>query len=473
MENIVFTNDTINLAALLGLPSTTVLNGTLMVNYGTNAVTGTLTDSAGAMYGGFTLTNNGTNYVLTSTGNGTYGLNITYPSGTMAPATVTTNSSAGLATPAQTTGVAVTSTAACYAAGTLIRIERGGVTADVAVEDLVVGDSAVTASGAHRPIRWLGHRRTDCRNHPRPWEVMPVRIAAHALGPNRPARDLRVSPGHSICLDVLGEVLIPASALVNGTTITQEEVDSVTYWHVELDSHDIILAEALACESYLDMGNRPFFADADLVALEASPDVDASARTHADFCRPFHGNGPLVDAVRSQLYARALSLGWSLDASDPFAGLHLLVDGARVEPAKRGLVARFHVPAGGASDPRDVWLVSATSRPCEVAAVGDGRDLGVCIGGLTIDDGFAPPRAIDLADPLLCAGFHHVEDGTRRWTAGRTRLPATLWAQHEDAGEDFFLRVELAGPALPRWVAPPLAPSLMTEAPRLALVASA
>ena len=34
--------------------------------------------------------------------------------------------------------------------------------ADVPVENLVVGDLAVTASGAHRQIRWLGHRVAAC-----------------------------------------------------------------------------------------------------------------------------------------------------------------------------------------------------------------------------------------------------------------------------------------------------------------------
>ncbi len=137
------------------------------------------------------------------------------------------------------------------------------------MEHLAVGDVAVTASGQHRPIRWLGSRLTHCRNHPRPHEARPVRVSAHAFGENRPARDLRVSPGHAICLDLLGEVLISASALVNGTTIIQEDVDSVTYWHVELDSHDLLLAENMPAESYLDMGNRAFFAEGNVVDLEA------------------------------------------------------------------------------------------------------------------------------------------------------------------------------------------------------------
>ena len=190
---------------------------------------------------------------------------------------------------------------ACFAQGTRISTTRG----NVAVEALAIGDRVVTASGAHRPVRWLGHREVDCRRHPRPREVLPVRVAAGAFGGDRPARDLYVSPGHSICVDTVGEVLIPAGALVNGSTIQQIEMDEVTYWHVELDRHDILLADNLPAESYLDMGNRSFFKEADVVDLAASPDSDPSLRTHADFCRPFYASGTIVDAVRARLNASA------------------------------------------------------------------------------------------------------------------------------------------------------------------------
>ena len=94
--------------------------------------------------------------------------------------------------------------------------------------------------------------------------------------------------------------------LVNGTTITRVEVDEVTYWHVELDSHDVILAENLPAESYLDMGNRCFFREADVVDLAAGPDAPVVA--HADFCRPYVDRGPLLDAVRARLAARAAAM---------------------------------------------------------------------------------------------------------------------------------------------------------------------
>ena len=189
----------------------------------------------------------------------------------------------------------------CFAGGTRIRTTRG----DVAVEALAVGDLVVVSGGTERPVRWLGHRTIDCRRHPDPRAARPVRIARDAFGSNAPSRDLMVSPAHAICVDVMGEVLIPAGALVDGGAITQVAVDAVTYWHVELDGHDVILAENLACESYLEMGNRGFFAEADVVALGALPDMPAV--THDDFCRPFHDSGAIVEVVRKRLAARAVA----------------------------------------------------------------------------------------------------------------------------------------------------------------------
>lgn len=216
-------------------------------------------------------------------------------------------------------GVTTTNTeavlAVCYAQGTCIRVIRGGIETDVAVEMLAVGDLAVTASGEQRPIRWLGHRRVDIEGHPNPTFVQPVRIAAHAFDEGRPQRDLLVSPGHSLCCDVLGEVLIPASALVNGTSVAQVDMDSVTYWHVELDAHDILLAENMPAESYLDMGNRSFFIESRVVARDCLPDAQSSS--HDDFCRPFHADGPLVEALRAQLSRRAEALVRTRDAGEP------------------------------------------------------------------------------------------------------------------------------------------------------------
>jgi len=87
-----------------------------------------------------------------------------------------------LVTGSETAGVhsgngLVTLEPVCYVAGTRVLTERG----EVAVENLAVGDRVVTASGTHRPVRWLGHRRVDCSRHPEPSAVWPIRIQAGAF----------------------------------------------------------------------------------------------------------------------------------------------------------------------------------------------------------------------------------------------------------------------------------------------------
>jgi hypothetical protein len=192
-------------------------------------------------------------------------------------------------------GVLVTAAPVCFATGTLVRTTRG----EVAVEDLAVGEKVVTASGETRPVRWIGHRRIE-RPAPEAW---PVRVRAGAFGADAPLRDLRLSPGHAVCVDVIGQVLVPVGELVNGTSVVAEEVAEITYWHVELESHDVLVAEGLPCESYLDAGNRAFFARAQgrLAAIEP-------ARTLSESCLPFVADGPIVAAIRERLTARARAL---------------------------------------------------------------------------------------------------------------------------------------------------------------------
>jgi hypothetical protein len=180
-------------------------------------------------------------------------------------------------------------TIACYLAGTMILTDSG----ERPVEQLTIGDRVVTLSGEATPIKWLGHRRADCRRHPRPSEVWPVRVRAGAFTNGLPRHDLWLSPDHAVYFD---DVLIPIKLLINGTAITQVPVDEVTYYHVELPHHGLLLAEGLACESYLDTGNRWNFAEGDnTVALR--PDF-SSLRWEADACALLIVTGPKLEAAK-------------------------------------------------------------------------------------------------------------------------------------------------------------------------------
>ncbi len=57
-------------------------------------------------------------------------------------------------------------------------------------------------------------------------------------------------------------VLIPIRFLVNEQTIRQIDMASVSYFHIELERHEAVLAEGLPVETYLETGGRDAFANA-------------------------------------------------------------------------------------------------------------------------------------------------------------------------------------------------------------------
>jgi len=185
--------------------------------------------------------------------------------------------------------------AACYVKGTRIMTETG----EVAVEQLAVGDVVHAHFAGSTRIVWIGHRHVNCRRHPKPVNVWPVRVAAHAFGPRMPQRDLLLSPDHAVFLD---DALIPIKHLINNKTIVQEKVDTVTYYHVELGEHDVLLAEGLPAESYLENGNRSAFDNvSDVVSLY--PDF-GGRRREAFGCAPLVVTGAKLDAVIARANAR-------------------------------------------------------------------------------------------------------------------------------------------------------------------------
>jgi collagen type I/II/III/V/XI/XXIV/XXVII alpha len=181
---------------------------------------------------------------------------------------------------------------ACFASGTRIRTERG----EIAVEALVIGDIAVLAGGRTSPVIWIGQRAVECRRHPDPDAVRPVCVAAGALGSGLPVRDLVLSPDHALYLD---GVLIPVRLLVNGKSIARTRADRVTYYHVELAEHDLLLAEGAATESYLDTGDRSNFANGGgSIRLFADFSTNAAASWETKGCAPLIVSGRQLDAVR-------------------------------------------------------------------------------------------------------------------------------------------------------------------------------
>ena len=184
---------------------------------------------------------------------------------------------------------------ACYCVGTLI-LTTGG---EMAVQDLAIGAEVVTESGALRPIKWIGRRSYAGRFLKANPELHPIRFQAGCLGDGLPRRDLLVSPKHAMFLDGM---LIPAKALVNGGTIKREpSMESVEYFHIELDTHDVILAEGAPSETYIDDDSREMFHNAGSYR-RLYPDT---AETPALFCAPRVEDGFALEAIRHRMPARA------------------------------------------------------------------------------------------------------------------------------------------------------------------------
>jgi hypothetical protein len=290
----------------------------------------------------------------------------------------------------------------CFVSGTRIATARG----EIPVETLRVGDRVVALrSRRFAEVTWLGHRRLECANHPRGHDVWPVRVAAGAFATDMPHQDLLLSPDHALYLD---GGLVPVRFLVNGATITQERVAKVTYWHVELASHDVLLANGLPAESYLDTGNRGLF-DNIVGPLRTHPAV-ARRIWEARACAPLQLDPAAHVSLRRRLLARAPVLGRLL-TEDP--DLRVLADGVAVPTMRSNFAWTVTLPPGT----REVRLRSRIAVPSEILAdSADRRPLGIAVTHLALDGQSVAPE-----DSRRASGWLAPET-VIHWTSGDATL---------------------------------------------------
>jgi hypothetical protein len=301
----------------------------------------------------------------------------------------------------------------CFAAGTHIATPTG----EVPVEQLQIGDLVLTAHNLSRPVRWIGQGKVLATRGRRS-AATPVIVRKGALADNVPNRDLRVTKAHALYID---DVLIPVEFLVNHRTILWDDrAQEVAIYHVELDSHDVLLANGAPAESYRDDGNRWLFrnASADWHLPPQAP------------CAPVLTGGPVVDAVWRRLLDRAGPRALPPLTADP--DLHLVVDGVRVDAQERqGSVYVFRLPPR----PNSVVIASREAVPAELGIARDPRSLGVALRRVAVRQG-TKFMLFDAGDDRLTVGFHAYEaDSHLRWTDGCAELPAASFARFDKGAE--------------------------------------
>jgi collagen type I/II/III/V/XI/XXIV/XXVII alpha len=314
----------------------------------------------------------------------------------------------------------------CYVAGTRILTAAG----DRVVESLMQGDIILTLAGGEltaQPVKWLGRRRIDLAVHPRPETVAPIRIRRGAFADNVPHNDLLLSPDHAVFVD--GK-LICARQLVNGTTIRQEkDWTSVEYFHVELDAHAILLAEGLPAESYLNTGNRGFFANSG-ESLVLHPDLTDEAdypTREAASCAPFVSDEASVRPVWQRMAERAAALGQPAPQIDTTGDpqLRIVVKGRTIRPVCVENERYTFVLPNRATEVR---LVSRAGSPTDVRPwLEDRRCLGVYVEWIVLH-GASEVQELPVDHPGLSHGWHMAEwkgASLRRWTNGDAMLPLT------------------------------------------------
>ena len=190
----------------------------------------------------------------------------------------------------------------CLLPGTQILCPAG----PVAVETLRIGDRIMTASGAQR-IKWIGRSIHHRRGAHWPAALRPVRIRRSALADNLPNADLLVSKQHSLFLD---GVLIPAGQLINGTTILEDanaDQKSLELFNIELETHQVILANGLPVETLLATQRRAHFSNAAEYARLYGAD-DLPARDFAPVLRYGRRRDSALATARRWLSQRGIDL---------------------------------------------------------------------------------------------------------------------------------------------------------------------
>ena len=304
----------------------------------------------------------------------------------------------------------------CFLSGSMIDTPSGL----VAVEDLSVGDliNVYENNKPHiRSVKWSGYAHCTVKpEKPDDMAGYPVRILKDAISPGVPFKDMLITAEH--CLFFNG-TFIPARMLVNGRSVFYDKsITSYTYYHIETESHSVIMADGMLTESYLDTGNRRTFQQKSSVFIfnentkswgnDAAAPLDVS-REHVE---------PIYRKIAQRADKMLLPIQSNLQILTSESNLHLCSAAGHVIKPLRNVENHtlFMIPG----NINTVQIVSNSSRPSDTQGpfVDDRRNLGVLIGKIFFSEGNTKREITHHLIDEDIEGWHSLSHPSLRWTNG-------------------------------------------------------
>lgn len=182
----------------------------------------------------------------------------------------------------------------CLTTGAEVRTKNGLVN----VEDLAEGMQILTYEGQYQVLRKIFSRNVGEVELRENQKLFPVRICAGALGNGLPKKDLLVSRQHRMMVSspIVKRMFDKTNVLVASVRLTSlpgifvdTSVESVKYFHLLFDDHEVIFADGAATESlYLGaeaMKSLPIQSIDELKSI--FPDLVGSFDDHpSKYCMP-------------------------------------------------------------------------------------------------------------------------------------------------------------------------------------------
>jgi len=321
---------------------------------------------------------------------------------------------------------------ACFLAGSMIKTPQGM----IAVEDLRIGMEVcvLDAQGQETIDRIISVESKMVKNDDFVGSIrhQPVRILKNAFSENVPDNDLRVTEEHCIFID--GK-FVPVRMLVNGISIVYEEIDQYEYFHIEFETHRIVVSNNLKTESYLRTREnaQSILSDASHGTLK-SWENDAAA--------PLDTSRNFVEGIFLQLLERAKTL-WGdheISSESRCSTFVQLEDGRGNIITPLRITDQKYIFAVNTAD-RDLLLVSSCARPSDLIGsfIDDRRHLGAHIGAISVyGANTSYEYDIHLTEDLDF-GWHRKEEASYRWTNG----VAPLRDINPESMSDYIICIEI------------------------------